>query len=260
MTDLAEARPVSPSRAERLHNARRRRSSAGQPRCGPRRGPRRGPLPTASEPVRGTSGYRRRALVVDAAPPVLTGVAVVLMPVGARPRVGAAERGHRTAGRLGPHAPGLPRLRAALPRYHDRGVPRRRPGGPQPGRRHRRSAHGYWTTSWPGASSSSPSPCSSPSDWSGATCSVAPSCSRRTSGLDTQRTVVIGNVRTVGPMIRQLQQRARRGHARRRGMCLRHLQRWRLLLGGRGGAGVRLPGGSPLRHRPARRRGRGRLG
>lgn len=29
---------------------------------------------------------------------------------------------------------------------------------------------------------------------------------RRTNGLDTQRTVVIGNVRTVGPMIRQLQQ------------------------------------------------------
>jgi len=29
---------------------------------------------------------------------------------------------------------------------------------------------------------------------------------RRTNGLDTQRTVVIGNIRTVGPMIRQLQQ------------------------------------------------------
>ena len=197
MTDLAGAKSVSPARAEWV----RKRMTAASPRSAPPN-----PSPLSTKPTRPWHvGYRRRALLVDLATALVTSAAVVALPVGGAPasiRWGVALV-----------LPGVWILMLQL--FH--GYEQRFLGI---------TTDEYRSVVRAALSLGGVAVLSS---WvlhfelaRGLVLIIVPMLvvlglvarnglrrslmRRRTIGLDTQRTVVIGNVRTVGPMIRQLQQ------------------------------------------------------
>jgi exopolysaccharide biosynthesis polyprenyl glycosylphosphotransferase len=197
MTDLAGAKSVSPARAEwvRKHTTIDGARLLAPPRT----------TPVSTKPARPWHvGYRRRALVVDVITAVVTGATVLLLPVG--------------------HAPASVRWSVALllpvvwvlalQLFHG----------------YEQRFLGITTDEYRavGRAAMSLAAAAVVSSWvlhfelaRGLVLVVVPMLivlgllgrnmlrrsllTRRTNGRDTQRTVVIGNVRTVGPMIRQLQ-------------------------------------------------------
>ena len=197
MTDLAGAKSVSPARAEWV---RKRTTATAGPRSAPPGRP-----PHSSKPARPWHvGYRRRALLVDAATALVTAAATIVLPVGGAPasvRWGVALL--------------LPVVWILmLQLFHG----------------YERRFLGITTDEYRAVARAALSlgVVAVLSSWvlhfelaRGLVLIVVPLLvalglvarnllrrsllRRRTNGLDTQRTVVIGNVRTVGPMIRQLQ-------------------------------------------------------
>jgi exopolysaccharide biosynthesis polyprenyl glycosylphosphotransferase len=196
MTDLAGAKSDSPARAERL----RKHATTTAPHQAPGHS-----TPGAKSARPWDVGYRRRALLADAATALVTSAAAILLPVGGAPasvRWGVALL-----------LPGVWILMLQL--FH--GYERRFLGI---------TTDEYRSVARAALSLGGVAVLSS---WAwhfelarGLVLIVVPMLMtlglfsrnqlrrsllrRRTNGRDTQRTVVIGNVRTVGPMIRQLQQ------------------------------------------------------
>ena len=251
MTDLAGAKSVSPVGAEWV----RKRTTTASPRSAPP-----GHAPQSTKPARPWHvGYRRRALLSDAATALVTAAAVIVLPVGGAPasvRWGVALL-----------LPGVWILMLQL--FHG----------------YEQRFLGITTDEYRSVARAALSlgVAAVLSSWllhfelaRGLVLIVVPMLMRPRARLPQPAapfSAPAPHQRARHPAHRRHRQRPHgrpddppapagsgRGHARRRRLRLRHHQRRRLLLRGRGHPGLRLPGGGAARHRPPQRRGRGGVG